>query len=82
MNPHDPTDPDFLTRPERAAAREQAKPLRDKVIECGGCTCCKHRDRATEGPTRAACGLSPPQAFPKCDFDPDHDRLYSRENLE
>lgn len=81
MNPHDPTDPDHLTSPERAAAREQAKVVREKVIECGGCACCLNRDRNTEGWGRALCGLQPAQVFPKCDFDPDPDRIYAPENI-
>ena len=80
MTAHDPTDPDHLTGPERAAARAQAKPLLDRVNACGGCFCCTKRNTTTESLQfgLAECGLHPPAQFKKqrCEFTPDFDRLY------
>ncbi len=71
-------DPEDLTGPERAAARAQGKRAREQVNACGGCACCLHRDRATEGWNRALCGLKPPATFKDkdCTFAPDYDVIY------
>jgi hypothetical protein len=77
-------DPDDLTGPERAAARAQARPVRDQVNASGGCFCCLNRDRDSEGWGRANCGLAPPAKFkgPTCAFRPDNDRIYCRGTVE
>lgn len=77
--PHDPHDPDFLTGPERAAARAQAKPMVKEAKAHGGCWGCLNRDRDTEGWGRALCGLKPPARFQskQCVFKPDYERLTS-----
>jgi|GEM_PF-3922189 len=80
MTLHDPNDPDFLTGPERAAARSQAIAGRDVANKCGGCFCCHSRNKFTESVQwgLAECGLKPPAKFKKhrCTFQPDYKRLY------
>lgn len=74
----------FMTRPERAAQRQQGRVLVQKVKACGGCFCCTRRDRSTEAWGRALCGKLMPARFLKagCEFDPEYSRIYSRENVE
>lgn len=80
MTAHDPTDPDFLTAPERFCERDAGKKVLEKVKKCGGCFCCKNRNKHTEsiGLGLAECGLKPPAQFKKirCDFKPEYSRLY------
>lgn len=57
---------DALSTPERGCARLQARRVRQRVQEDGGCCYCLHRDRTFAVGRLFACGLSPPKAFPKC----------------
>lgn len=58
---------DTLTRPERARAFAEARQIREAVVEAGGCRYCTRRAGVLETVgRRAACGLSPPLAFPGC----------------
>lgn len=79
-----PIDPLALSRPENAVQVRDGRRALDKVKACGGCFCCKRRDARTEGWGRATCGKVIPAQFMKegCTFDPDYDRIYSRENVE
>lgn len=58
---------DHMTKPERSCSRAQTKRVRALVLEDGGCCYCRHRTRLFDGVGRlAACGLTPPKAFPAC----------------
>lgn len=58
---------DALTRPERTCSRAQARTIRGRVLEDGGCCYCTRRAHLfdTVG-RRALCGLTPPKRFPLC----------------
>lgn len=74
----------FLSRPERATQRRQGKALVARVKACGGCFCCRRRDKDSEAWGRALCGKPTPARFLKagCDFDPEYSRIYGREVIE
>ena len=74
----------FMTRPERAALRQQGRALVQKVKACGGCFCCARRDRSSEAWGRALCGKPTPARFLKvgCDFIPEYGRIYGRDQVE
>lgn len=76
-------DLDALTRPERAVEVRDARKVL-KIVQQHQCFCCLRRDRDTEGWGKAACGLPRPALFngPGCQFDPDWDRIYAKENVE
>lgn len=58
---------DSLSRPERGCARQQARRIRARVHDDGGCCYCTRRAGLFVGIGRiAACGLDPPKAFPAC----------------
>lgn len=63
---------DDYTKPELGAERELCRAIREAVTGAGGCSYCKHRARLFETVgRRAACGLEPPRAFPRCVDQPD-----------
>ena len=74
----------FLSRPERAAQRQQGKAAVQRVKACGGCYCCRNRDRGSEAWGRALCGKPTPARFLRagCDFDPEYSRIYGRDVTE
>lgn len=78
-----PLDPEALSRPERSVQVRDGRAALKVVEGCGGCFCCKRRDQRTEGWGRATCGMVKKAQFkqPGCEFDPDWDRIYSKENL-
>lgn len=55
------------TKPEIGTERELCRAIREAVVDAGGCRYCRRRTHLfdTIG-SRAACGLEPPRAFPKC----------------
>lgn len=58
---------DALTKPERTCSRAQARTIRARVLEDGGCCYCTRRAGLFETVgRRAACGLEPPKQFPLC----------------
>jgi hypothetical protein len=79
-----PLDPESLSRPERSVQVRDGRKALKTVEGCGGCFCCTRRDQRTEGWGRALCGMVKPAQFksPDCKFDPDWDRIYSRERIE
>lgn len=56
-----------FTRPEKGAAFHEARRLRARITDDGGCCYCTRRCPAfdTIG-RRALCGLTPPKQFPAC----------------
>ncbi len=54
-----------LWRPEQFAEREIAKEKRTKVLQCGGCRLCIHRDKSTDGWNISVC-TDPSRTFPAC----------------
>lgn len=61
------THADDLSRPERGCARTQARKIRARVHDDGGCCYCTRRSHIFDTIGRlAACGLEPPKAFPAC----------------
>jgi hypothetical protein len=73
--------PEDFTRPERGAAVYQARRLRTRIRDAGGCAHCTRRDQTFEAlGHRAACGHVPPKSFPACvelpgGFELDEDTL-------
>lgn len=56
-----------LSRPERGCARTQARHIRERVRDDGGCCYCTRRAGIFENVgRRAVCGISTPKAFPAC----------------
>lgn len=73
-----------LTDPEARTERALGWKAVARVKAKAGCFCCLHR--GAELFDRALCGLHPEQSFPACvmsgHFAPDHQRIYSQENVE
>ncbi|MGH8028039.1 MAG: hypothetical protein ACREO0_15070 [Pseudoxanthomonas sp.] len=58
---------DSLTKPERSCSRMQSRAAAELVRNEGGCCYCTRRSHIFDTVGRlAACGLDPPQQFPKC----------------
>lgn len=56
-----------LSRPERGCARSQARRIRERIHDDGGCCYCTKRAGIFQTVGRlAVCGLTPPKAFPAC----------------
>ena len=55
-----------LTRPERARAVAEARRIRERISESGGCAYCTRRDRTFGIGRIATCGLEPRRQFPRC----------------